>query len=65
VLESGEVQTDGMERGRKIEMEVGREFYCWVARGVTLGEMSKHDQREAGRQDTRGDGSDRKGKRLR
>jgi hypothetical protein len=38
-------------------MAASGSFYCFVARGAALGEMkemSKHDQREAGRQATAG-----------
>jgi hypothetical protein len=43
--------------GGKSWMAASGSFYCFVARGAALGEMkemSKHDQREAGRQATAG-----------
>lgn len=51
---SCDVQEKGWDGG-KTWMAASGSFYCFVARGAALGEMkemSKHDQREAGREAT-------------
>jgi hypothetical protein len=54
VEKSCDVQEKGWDGG-KTWMAASGSFYCFVARGAALGEMkemSKHDQREAGREAT-------------